>query len=137
MLDQFMNSAKKQADRLDSSEKALLELYRQLDSQQQQTLTEFAAFLCSRSVPVSAQQQSPDATIPEPEAIERPTGESVVAAMKRLSATYPMIEKAALLNEASGLMAQHIMQGREAVEVIDELEALFASHYQQLKQGKS
>ena len=137
MLDQFMNPAIKQADRLNSSEKALLELYRQLDARQQQTLTEFAAFLCSRADAISAEQQGPATAIPEPEAIERPHGESVVAAMKRLSATYPMIEKAALLNDASGLMAQHIMQGREAAEVIDELEALFASHYEKLKQGKS
>ena len=137
MLDQFMNSAANQGNRLDSSEKALIDLYRQLDSRQQQTLCEFAAFLGTRSTDKSVEKLDSESAVAEPEPIDRPSPETVVAAMKRLSATYPMIEKAALLNDASGLMAQHIMQGREAVEVIDELEALFASHYEKLKRGSS
>jgi hypothetical protein len=36
-----------------------------------------------------------------------------------------------MLNETSGLMTEHLMQGRPAPEVIDELEALFRRHYQQ------
>ena len=55
--------------------------------------------------------------------------ESVIAAIKRLSATYPMLDKGKVFNDTSSLMSQHIIQGREAVEVIDELEALFQQEY--------
>ena len=69
----------------------------------------------------------------EPLAIARPEEENVVVAIKRLRATYPMLEPAKLLNETCDLMNQHIMQGRNAVEVIiDELEMLFRRHYEQL-----
>jgi hypothetical protein len=40
-----------------------------------------------------------------------------------------MLDKAKLLNETSALMAQHVMQGRPAEEVIDELEIVFEMHY--------
>jgi hypothetical protein len=43
-----------------------------------------------------------------------------------------MLESDALLHTSSALMTEHIMQGRPASEVIDELERLFASAYQQL-----
>jgi hypothetical protein len=52
--------------------------------------------------------------------------------MKRLSATYHMLDKSKLLNETSALMAQHVMQGRPAHEVIDELEVVFELHYRRL-----
>jgi hypothetical protein len=32
-------------------------------------------------------------------------------------------------------MNQHVMQGRNAVEVIDELEVLFRRHYEELARG--
>jgi len=40
-----------------------------------------------------------------------------------------------LLNETSSLMTQHIVQGRDAVEVIDDLETLFDQHYQNYLQS--
>ena len=68
----------------------------------------------------------------EPKEIPRPREESVVAAIRRLSETYYMIDKSVLLSETSGLMSAHIMQGRPAEAVIDELEALFSNHYEKL-----
>lgn len=105
--------------------KRLLKLFRELSEEQQRTLLSFAEFLASQG------EQAPR-EIPEPEAIPRPEGESVVKAMKRLSATYHMLDKSKLLNETSALMAQHVMQGRPAEEVIDELEVVFEMHYKRV-----
>ena len=43
-----------------------------------------------------------------------------------------MLDKAAMLNETSMLMTQHIMHGRAAADVIDELEDLFEQQYRKL-----
>lgn len=40
-----------------------------------------------------------------------------------------MLDRSAMLNDTSSLMAGHIIRGRPAAEVIDELEALFARQY--------
>lgn len=100
----------------------LAALYNRLPAAERETLLAFAEFLVSRSgVPV-------DIT---PRPTERPAQESVVAAIKRLSASYHMLDRSKMLHETSGLMTEHLMQGRPAPEVIDELEALFRRHYQQ------
>jgi len=96
-----------------------------LSKEEQSTLLDFAEFLASRST--HAEQQSLISI--EPLDIPRPEEESVVAAMKRLSKTYPMMEMDGLLHEAAGLMSAHIMQGRGAAEVIDDLQDLFSKHY--------
>lgn len=67
-----------------------------------------------------------------PADIPRPESESVVAAIRRLSQTFPMLDKEALLHETSALMTAHLMQGRGAVEVIDELEIVFRRHYERV-----
>jgi hypothetical protein len=72
---------------------------------------------------------------PEPEMIERPAGESVVGALKRLSKSYPMLDKTVLLGATSELVATTIMQGSDPAGVIDELEVIFRKHYEQLKSG--
>ena len=115
---------------ISAKEKKLLREFRKLDKQQQQSLQEFAEFLASRS---NTDEHAP-VEVQVPESIPRPKEESVVKAIKRLSATYPMLEKDKILNQTSSLMAQHIMQGREAVEVIDELEVIFKTHYEKLKE---
>lgn len=100
----------------------LAALYNRLPAAERETLLAFAEFLVGRSgVPV-------DIT---PKPVERPAQESVVAAIKRLSASYHMLDRSRMLHETSGLMTEHLMQGRPAPEVIDELEALFRRHYQQ------
>jgi hypothetical protein len=41
-----------------------------------------------------------------------------------------MVDRAKMLNETSTLMTQHIMHGRDAVEVINELEIMFRTRYE-------
>lgn len=112
-----------------ASERELRRLFRDLNEQDQATLLSFAEFLAGRSQPESAMPT----VFPEPEVIPRPEQESVVKAIKRLTATYPMIEKDKLLHETSGLMGAHLMQGRAAPDVINDLQTLFAEHYERLK----
>lgn len=107
------------------AEKKLLSVFKKLAATEQENLQAYAEFLLAR-------HQATQQPIPEPQHIPRGENESVVAAIKRLSATYSMLEKPQLLNESSVLMTQHVMQGRAVEEVIDELEALFARFYQEL-----
>ena len=107
------------------AEKKLLSVFKKLAASERENLQAYAEFLLAR-------HQSTPQAIPEPQHIPRAENESVIAAIKRLSASYHMLEKPQLLNESSALMTQHVMQGRAADEVIDELEALFARFYQEL-----
>jgi hypothetical protein len=50
-------------------------------------------------------------------------------AIKRLTRTYPMLDRRKLIGRTSQLMAEHALQGRAAVEVIDELEMVFERYY--------
>lgn len=113
-------------DKLNRLEKKLLSAFNRLAESDQNTLLIFAEFLVARD---TKQALIP---IPEPQSIPRPEQESVVAAIKRLSVTYSMLDKSALLNETSVLMTQHAMQGRDVIEVINELEALFRRYYEEL-----
>jgi len=104
------------------TEKRFLEILRDLPEAQATALLEYAEFLASRHAgpPVSA----------TPLSIPRPPEESVVRAIRRLGATYPMVDRSKLLNETSALMTQHVIHGRSAVEIIDELELLFRRVYE-------
>lgn len=106
----------------------LVALFAALDQQDQQSLLAFAEFLHARK-PGAAQ---PPTAIPAPEPIPRPEQESVVAAIKRLSRSYHMLDKGEVLHQASALMAEHIMQGKDAGQVIDELEIIFQRRYRKL-----
>ena len=106
------------------TENRLLEILDRLPDEQVQQLLEYAEFLFAR--------HGGEAETSAPLDIERPAEENVVVAIKRLRATYPMLEPAKLLNETYELMNQHIMRGRAAAEVIDELEVLFRRHYEQM-----
>lgn len=116
----------------DQTEKRLRTLLSQLGESEAETLLAFAEFLASRAdadgAAVSGVAQP--AAAPQPESIARPEKESVVKAIKRLAATYPMLDRSKMLNDTSALMTQHVMHGRAAVEVIDELEVIFQTHYQ-------
>jgi len=118
----------------------ILELFERLLPADRDAATSFAEFLLSRTGPGEVKTSMPapvvqKAGIPEPESIPRPEEERVVAAVKRLSKTYFMLGKSKMLGATSDLVTQHIMQGREAAEVIDELEQVFADQYRQLKAG--
>ncbi len=115
---------------MNPSEKRLLALWRGLDDANRETLFAFAEFLSSRSG--KAEPETPTEPLPLP----RPEKESVIGAIKRLSATYPMLDRGKMLHETSALMAQHVMQGRGAGEVIDELEIIFSRYYEKHRGGE-
>lgn len=125
---------------MDVTEQQLIGCFRQLEAPDRATLLAFAEFLAQRGpaavpagpVPAAA---ATSAVIPPPEPIERPASESVVGALKRLSRTYPMLDKSQMLSATSDLVAQHILQGTAASEAIDALEQVFREHYRQLQQG--
>lgn len=110
---------------LSTREQELLNLFRSLEDAQQITLLTFATFLISQQIPAAFQE------VPKPQLLPRPEQESVVKALKRLKTSYPMLESDVLLHASSALMTEHIMQGRSASAVIDDLEQLFANMYQQ------
>lgn len=110
---------------MNKKEQKLLEYYQCLPKEYAETLLAYAEFMAERF------GQDEEISL-EVQSIPRPTEESVIAAIKRLSATYPMLDKVKVFNDTSSLMSQHIIQGREAMEVIDELEALFQQEYNDL-----
>ena len=125
------------ADEMNKPEQRLLRCFSRLDEQQRQTLLSFAEFLAGQNQGPQnvdeAETETGAAAIEEPKPIPRPERETVVAAIKRLSASFHMLDKAKVLHETSSLMAQHMLQGRDAREVIDELEVVFERHYHKLR----
>ena len=97
-------------------------IFKQLPPQHKETVLSFAEFLLAQTIP------EPPA---KPQIQLRPPNESVIAAIKRLSKSYPMLDKAKMLDETSNLMTEHMLKGRESVEIIDELEAIFLRHYKE------
>ena len=125
-------------------EQTLLALFNNLSEQDAQTLLRFAEFLANSDSPIEivaesktepqdekAQQPASEASIPQPVQIEKPVEEKVVDALKRLSATYPMLDKKKLLDKASALVAQHVMFGQPAAVVINQIEEMFRKEYDQ------
>ena len=112
---------------LPADQRKLLKHYSKLDAQGRDSLLAFAEFLLQRQCEDPGQ---PDRNLP-PKSIPRPEDESVVGAIKRLSESYFMLDKSLLFSDTSSLMTSHIMQGRPAEEVIDELESLFERIYQE------
>lgn len=109
-------------------QRRLLTLYRELGETDRASLLAFAEFLASRGQ--SAESTSEPPPRHEPKEIPRPDQESVVAAIRRLSEAFFMLDRGRMLNETSILMSSHILQGRAAPEVIDDLESLFLRHYE-------
>jgi len=108
-------------------EEKLLALFRKLVAGQQQTLIDFAGFLASRATRDAAGETA------QPKSISRPETETVVMAIKRLMQTYPMLDRRQLFGDTSKFVAQHALEGRPAGEVIDELEIVFARHFERMK----
>ena len=109
------------------SSQDLIDLYQALDDSRKKSLSDFADFLYAQAEPVSKEVEAPDH-------IPRPEQETVVGAIKRLKATYHMIGSMSVFSEASALMTDHMVKGRDVVEVIDEMEVLFEDAYKQLVQ---
>ena len=109
------------------SSQALAELYESMDDERKLSLCDFADFLYAKADPVSKE-------IPAPDEIQRPDTETVVGAVKRLKTTYHMVESMTVFSAASALMTDHMVKGRDVVEVIDEMEILFEESYKNLLQ---
>jgi hypothetical protein len=107
------------------SSQALVDLYESMDDERKQSLCDFADFLFAKSGPVKKE-------IPPPEDIPRPEIETVVGAVKRLKSKYHMVESMSVFSEASALMTDHMVKGRDVIEVIDEMEILFENAYNKL-----
>lgn len=108
----------------------LSKLIEGMNPEQQQSLLDYAEFLLHKT----SADESPE-TKQQPLEQPRPQDENVVAAIKRLRASYFMLNTDDLLNETSALMAEFMIQGRDAVAVIDDLEHLFDNHYQKYLQS--
>jgi hypothetical protein len=117
---------------LTSEQRRLLEQFDRLGAAGRESLLAFAEFLVTRA------EASPQQSLPpeRPRVVPRPEGESVVAAIRRLAETYPMLDRGSILHETAGLMSAHIMQGRPAVEVVAELETVFQRHYHRYREAR-
>ena len=109
-------------------EEKLLALFEKLDGAKRQTLIDFAGFLAGGAAPEGG--GVPAQAVP----IARPETETVVMAIKRLIQTYPMLDRRKLFGDTSKFVAQHALEGRPAGEVIDELEIVFARHFERMKE---
>ncbi|MCZ7564439.1 MAG: hypothetical protein M5U08_12265 [Burkholderiales bacterium] len=89
------------------------------------TLAEFAEFIAARA------QRRIDAEI----VTLRPQRESVVQAVKRLNRSYPMLSRTRLMGPVGDLVSAHMVDGRDAKDVIDDLEALYAAAFSAFRQG--
>ena len=107
------------------NKKSLIEIFETLDAERQASLFDFAEFLQSRGDLVVKE-------ISEPVDIKRPDNETVVGAIKRLKKTYPMIDSMSVFSSASELMTEHMVKGRDAIEVIDEMERIFEDFYSKM-----
>lgn len=128
-----VKTSKNKADGDAPSLERLQECFKLLNEPARRSLLHFAEYLTNQE---DCCEETRASSL-ERQAIPRPSDESVVQAIRRLAATYPMIDRSSMLNETSTLMASHVMQGRPAVEVIDELEVLFQERYEQVQQGKT
>ena len=109
------------------TQRQLIKLFSKLDKTRQQQLLDFAEFLVSKS---SESSETAEQAETAPVLLPRPEKESVIAAIKRLSKSYSMLNKDDMLHETSDLMSSHVLKGRPAEEVIDDLEILFVTHYE-------
>jgi hypothetical protein len=97
----------------------IVALLERLDEEGRRTLLEYAEFLVTRADPA-----------PPPERpAARPASETVLQAVRRLNRSYPALRRAALMQPVGELLSQHLVDARPAREVIDELEALYASRH--------
>ena len=112
----------------DDTQQALLKAFRQMTPTARCSLVDFADYL-SRQHPVVAPPVSM-----QPLQIPRPEEESVIAAIRRLAKTYPMLDSDDVFSAATTLMTRHVLGQQAAVEVIDELESMFKARYDDLHQ---
>jgi len=87
------------------------------------TLHEFAAYLADKFPPE-------EVAVIEIVPIPRPHKEGVIPAIKRLSKTYPMLDKRILFEQTSAAMSEHVLNEVSASDSIDRLESVFREEYE-------
>jgi hypothetical protein len=117
---------------LSKKERELCKFYKTLGDNERETLLSFAEFLSVKYTASEATEEV-DGVLQLPILIEAPENESVIKGIKRLKASYFMIDDENLLHEVSALMSEHVMKGVSAHEVIQKVEAVFKKFYQQYK----
>lgn len=120
------------------TEKRLLAALEQLPEAAQQSVAQYAEFLVQQNggepaawtgeAPSAAPAQPAEPEPPQP--VEPDPDEGPVKAIKRLRATYPMLERRKLLDETSQLISKRYLQDKPEGEVIAELEEVFQRHYE-------
>ena len=115
-----------------NNQNLLIKYFKDLSQVDQKSLLSYAEFL---SVRRSSEESSSKAD-QIPEILPRPIDESVPKAIKRLSLSYPMLQDTELLHRCSTLMSDHVLKGRAAANVIDELELLFRQSYKDYQKDK-
>lgn len=108
--------------------KNMIEIFDTLDDERRTSLVDYAQYLQSKGGLVEKE-------IGEPLDIPRPEEETVVGAVKRLKLTYPMIESMSVFSAASSLMTENMVNGRDVIEVIDDMEKLFDESFEKLLKG--
>lgn len=103
----------------------LTDIFDTLDDERKASLIDYAEYLQSKGGLVTRE-------IGDPLDIPRPDSETVVGAVKRLKKTYPMIESMTVFSAASSLMTEHMVNGRDVIEVIDDMEKLFEESFEKL-----
>lgn len=114
------------------NEKRILAALERLSEDKQQQLVDYAEFLVGRSggdplaeAGAPAEPEPPK----EPQPVEPDPDEGPVKAIKRLRATYPMLDATKLLDETTNIMSKRYLQDKPEGEVIEELEEVFEQHY--------
>lgn len=111
-------------------EQKLLAIFEGLAPAQQDKLIEFAEFLAVGDAGAD-KSIAADLTM-----MPRPREETVTMAIRRLVNSYPMLDRRRLMGEASQVLAEHALHDRPAPEVIDELEVVFARHFERHRGSK-
>ncbi len=113
---------------LPADQRELLVLYTNLSKDDRQSLINFGRFLVSQQQ-AACGQSAEESISSEPLDISRPEDETVINAIRRLSQTYPMLDSKTLIDGTSMLLSAHVLQGKSAQQVINELELLFEQKY--------
>jgi len=112
------------------NEKRILAAFERLSEDQQRQVVDYAEFLGSRAGDAAEAPSPASAAEPEsPQPVEKDPDEGPVQAIKRLRATYPMLDPSKLLDETTTIMSRRYLQDKPEGEVIEEIEETFERHY--------
>jgi hypothetical protein len=112
------------------NEKRILAAFERLNEDQQRQVVDYAEFLGNRpggeaEAPAPGSPAEPES----PQPVEKDPEEGPVQAIKRLRATYPMLDPSKLLDETTTIMSRRYLQDKPEGEVIEEIEETFERHY--------